>query len=157
MNNRFLAEDFRKIAQRLAEIADEDLHDDATETGGADGEEVPDGSPVPDEADAAPEAEGTDGPADTEAVDQSATDLMTQEKKPERLTGGISIQTLAKDLGLTNVKTFNAAFNSLKAGKMPSNSAQVRELAIAFDKLLAADASTTSRILTKLRAIHKAN
>ena len=91
-----------------------------------------------------------------ESPDGAVTDLMTKEKAPEKLEGTISIKSLAADLGIQNVAEFQAAFNMLRQGKMPSKSTQIRELAIAFDKLLAADASTTSRVLTRLRQIHKA-
>lgn len=90
-----------------------------------------------------------------EVIDQDITDVMTKEKNPEKLSGNINVKALAADLGIDNVDTFQTAFNSLKQGKMPTNSAQIKELAIAFDKLLAADASTTSRVLSKLRQIHK--
>lgn len=91
------------------------------------------------------------------SVDGAVTDLMTKEKAPEKLEGSVNIKTLAADLGIQNVSEFQSAFNMLKQGKMPSKTSQIRELAIAFDKLLAADASTTSRVLTKLRQIHKAS
>lgn len=103
------------------------------------------------EAPAAPEK------VDAKTADASITDLMTKEKAPEKLEGSVSIKNLAADLGLDNVAEFQAAFNMLRQGKMPTKSTQIRELAMAFDRLLAADASTTSRVLTKLRQIHKAN
>lgn len=89
-------------------------------------------------------------------VDSTVTDVMTKEKSPEKLSGNINVKSLAQDLGIENIETFQTAFNALKQGKMPTNMSQIRELAIAFDKLLAADASTTSRVLSKLRQIHKA-
>ena len=101
-----------------------------------------------------------EAPTDKDAektTDASITDLMTKEKAPEKLEGSISIKNLATDLGLSNIAEFQAAFNMLRQGKMPTKNTQIRELAMAFDRLLAADASTTSRVLTKLRQIHKAN
>jgi hypothetical protein len=97
------------------------------------------------------------GEAETkdDTVDQDITDVMTKEKEPVKLSGNINVKSLASDLGIDNVDAFQTAFNSLKQGKMPTNSAQIKELAVAFDKLLAADASTTSRVLSKLRQIHK--
>lgn len=89
------------------------------------------------------------------SIDKTVSDLMTTEKEPEQLTGSINVETLAKDLGVNDISSFKAAFNSLKQGKMPTNKSQVTSLAVAFDKLLAADASTTSRVLSKLRQIHK--
>lgn len=95
--------------------------------------------------------------ADPKSADASVMDLMTKEKAPEKLEGSVSIRSLATDLGLENISEFQAAFNMLRQGKMPTKTSQVRELAMAFDRLLAADASTTSRVLTKLRQIHKAD
>lgn len=134
--SKFLAEDFSKLRSTLESI----LHDDFMEPPAANVEE--------DDKKAADETPGT--------ADKTVKDLMTKEKSPEKLTGSISIKSLAQDLGIENVSAFQAAFNSLRQGKMPSNTTQIRELAMAFDKLLAADASTTSKVLTKLRAIHKA-
>ncbi len=94
---------------------------------------------------------------DAKTSDASITDLMTKEKAPEKLEGSVSIKSLAADLGLSNIPEFQSAFNMLRQGKMPTKTTQIRELAMAFDRLLAADASTTSRVLTKLRQIHKAN
>lgn len=96
----------------------------------------------------APEEKGTDS---------AVMDLMTKEKAPEKLEGSVSVKSLAADLGIQNVAEFQSAFNMLRQGKMPTKTSQIRELAMAFDKLLAADASTTSRVLTKLRQIHKSN
>lgn len=93
---------------------------------------------------------------ESETPEGAVTDLMTKEKGPEKLEGSISIKSLAADLGLQNVGEFQAAFNMLRQGMMPTKNSHIRELAMAFDKLLAADASTTSRVLTRLRQIHKA-
>jgi len=131
MQNKFLAEDLRKIADQINNIA---------------------------EADAAPAA---NTPADPAAADAKATadvtDLMTHEKKPTKLTGTLAVKNLAQLLGIENSTLFAAAFNNLRQGKLPSNTAQIRELAIAFDKLLAADASTTGKVLNQLRRIHKSS
>lgn len=102
----------------------------------------------------APEKDEKGVPKSPEAT---TMDLMTKEKAPEKLSGSLSVKSLATDLGLENVSEFQAAFNMLKQGKMPTKTTQIRELAMAFDRLLAADASTTSRVLTKLRQIHKAD
>lgn len=91
------------------------------------------------------------------SVDKAVSDVMTQEKEPEKLAGSVNVESLAKDLGINDIAAFKSAFSSLKQGKMPTNKQQVMSLAAAFDKLLAADASTTSRVLSKLRQIHKAN
>ena len=77
-------------------------------------------------------------------------------KKPVKLQGAIAVKNLAEMLGIQNTILFTTAFNALRSGRLPSNQAQIRELAIAFDKLLAADASTTTKVLNQLRMIHKA-
>jgi len=129
MSDKFLAEDIRKIANQLDTIVEADAVE--------------------------PEVDQNDA-ADIEA-DKTVTDLMTHEKKPEKLTGSIQIKSLAQLLGIENTALFAAAFNNLRAGKLPSNTAQLKELAIAFNRLLAADASTTSKVLSQLRRIHKAS
>jgi hypothetical protein len=83
--------------------------------------------------------------------------MMTHEKGPDKLEGSVAVKNLAGLLGIDNTGLFAQAFNALRQGKIPSNSTQVRELAIAFYKLLAADASTTSKVLSQLRRIHKAS
>ena len=127
MSNRFVAEEFRDLVKKLDEIYDQTMFG---------------------------EADAKDDDAES-TIDHDITDVMTKEKEPEKLSGNINVKSLAQDLGIDNVDAFQSAFNSLKQGKMPTNSSQIRELAIAFDKLLAADASTTSRVLSKLRQIHK--
>lgn len=95
--------------------------------------------------------------ADDKSSEKTVMDLMTKEKAPQKLEGNVSVKSLASDLGLENINEFQSAFNMLRQGKMPTKPTQIRELAMAFDRLLAADASTTSRVLTKLRQIHKAD
>lgn len=126
MNDKFLAEDLRKIANLMEAIE----------------EETPDA-----EAPAEPEAK----------PDKSVSDTMTHEKKPSKLTGSVQVKQLAQLLGIENTQLFTTAFTNLRMGRLPTSNAQVRELAIAFDKLLAADASTTGKVLNQLRRIHKAN
>ena len=100
-------------------------------------------------------AEVEDPDLEDVATDNTVTDLMTHENNPTPLTGSFRVKELAQLLGIKNTALFNSAFNNLRAGKLPTNSAQLRELAIAFDRLLAADASTTGKVLNQLRRIHK--
>lgn len=130
MNDKFLAEDLRKIANLMEAIE----------------EETPDA--------AAPDAAPDAAPAEP---DKSVSDTMTHEKKPGKLTGSVQVKQLAQLLGIENTQLFTTAFTNLRMGRLPTSTAQVRELAIAFDKLLAADASTTGKVLNQLRRIHKAN
>ena len=127
MYNHTPSDEFRKIADLLEEISKNQATD-------SDSEET-----------------------DSTSIDKTVSDLMTTEKEPEKLSGSVNVESLAKDLGINDVSAFKAAFNSLKQGKMPASKSQVVSLATAFDKLLAADASTTSRILSKLRQIHRSS
>ena len=143
MSTRFLAEDFRSIANRLKNIREDSKEDgDNTAT-----------DPLSNPANT---LNNNAGPQDIEA-DASVNDMMTHEKGPEKLQGSIAVKNLAEMLGIKNTGLFTAAFNALRSGKLPQNQAQVRELAIAFDKLLAADASTTTKVLNQFRRIHKAS
>jgi hypothetical protein len=150
MQQKFLVEELRKISNSLKKINEADMpstpnDDEEEESYGAD----------PD-ADANDSGNDTDVASDAQA-DASIDDMMTHEKEPEKLEGSVAVKNLAGLLGIDNTSLFVNAFNALKAGKIPSNQPQVRELAIAFYKLLAADASTTSKVLSQLRRIHKAS
>lgn len=131
MSNKFLAEDIRKIANTL-NLLEADSNNDTSKI-----------------------SSNTDIPLSDIEAETSINDIMTHEKKPEKLQGSIAIKDLAKSLGIQNTTLFASAFNALRQGKIPSNQSQVRELAIAFYKLLAADASTTSKVLNQFRRIHK--
>ena len=139
MSQKFLAEDFRSIANKLARVNEAD-------------------EPIPAVSDPlAKNSTKVGTPAADIAADTTVDDMMTHEKKPVKLQGIIAVKNLAKILGIKNTGLFSSAFNALRAGKLPNNQSQVRELAIAFDLLLAADASTTTQVLNQLRRIHKAS
>ena len=137
MNYTFLAEDIRKISDKLNKIYEtaEKINDNPKDK---------------------TDSEKTDPEIEDISTDNTVTDLMTHEKTPAPLTGSIRIEELAQLLGIKNTRLFRSAFNNLRSGKLPSNTSELRELAIAFDKLLAADSSTTGKVLNQLRRIHKA-
>jgi hypothetical protein len=87
-------------------------------------------------------------------VDKTVDDLMTTEKKPVNRVSTSDVTALASDLGVENPDTFNAAFKNIRVGKMPEDSDQLKELAIAFDKILSGDASTTGRVISQLRDLY---
>lgn len=149
MQQKFLVEELRKISNSLKKINEADMPS------------TPNDKPE-EEATSDAQADANDTGNETEVAsdahaDASVDDMMTQEKQPEKLEGSVAVKNLAGLLGIDNTALFTNAFSSLKSGKIPSNQAQVRELAIAFYKLLAADASTTSKVLSQLRRIHKAS
>lgn len=150
MAKEFLTDEIRKIANSLNRIS---------ESTGDDTENRPSEDPLA--ANAKNKSTGTNPKVGTVASDAKANaavdDIMTHEKGPVKLQGSIAVKSLAQALGIQNTNLFAAAFNALKQGKIPNNQAQVRELAIAFDKLLAADSSTTGKVLNQLRRIHKAS
>jgi transposase-like protein len=78
---------------------------------------------------------------------------MTDPKTSE--TQKISISTLANDLGVSNPDLFKVAFNQLRTGTVPDDSDSQRELSDAFLRVLTADASTTQRVVNRLRAIYR--
>lgn len=88
-------------------------------------------------------------------VDKTVDDLMTTEKKPTNKVDSSDVTALANDLGVENPELFDAAFKSIRVGKMPSESDQLKELAVAFDKILSGDASTTSKVISQLRDLYK--
>lgn len=133
MGSEFVIEEMRKISKILNEDINQQTADgdaDGTSTNNNDIE--------------------TDAKADT-----AVTDMMSQEKGLSKLDGSLAVKNLASLLGIDNTALFSAAFNALRQGKIPNNQSQVRELAIAFYRILASDASTTSKVLNQLRRIHK--
>lgn len=88
-------------------------------------------------------------------VDKTVDDLMTTEKKPTNKVDTNDVTALASDLGVENPELFNAAFKSIRVGKMPDDADQLKELAVAFDKILSGDASTTSKVISQLRDLYK--
>jgi hypothetical protein len=157
MPQKFLTEELRRISDKLKKINEAGMPpspeggDEQKPVGGA--FDQTEDQPDPDANDS---GNDTDVASDAHA-DASIDDMMTQEKKPEKLQGSVAIKNLAGLLGIDNTVLFTSAFNALRSGKIPSNQAQVRELAITFYKLLAADASTTSKVLSQLRRIHKSS
>ena len=141
MSEKFLAENLRSIANTLGRIYEAD---------------EPKNTAV-DPLSTSANKPSVGSPAADIAADANVNDMMTHEKKPVKLQGSIAVKDLAKTLGIQNTALFSAAFNALKSGKLPNNQSQIRELAIAFGLLLAADASTTTRVLNQFRRIHKAS
>ena len=101
----------------------------------------------------AEEAEPAVTPDDEAVDDQEIEDVMTDPKTSE--TQKISISTLANDLGVSNPDLFKVAFNQLRTGTVPDDSDSQRELSDAFLRVLTADASTTQRVVNRLRAIYR--
>lgn len=131
MTSAFNASYFRMLSEQLEEITTQ---------------EVSEANPAP-----------LDEPEDQKNIDKNMTDIMTKEKKPVKLSGSINVRSLAGDLGIENINLFITAFNLLKKGQMPTSQQQIRELAVAFDKLISVDDPVKiSRILSKLRQIHRA-
>lgn len=114
----------------------------------------------PDEAPAAPPEEEPAAipPAATDTVDQedddnNIEDIMTAPKSSD--SKKISIVTLATDLGLENPDMFKSAFRQLRKGELPDDEDEMRELGDAFFKIMTADASTTQRVINRLRSIYR--
>jgi hypothetical protein len=126
----------------------DDAQDDTNANSNEDPDIAPDDEETPDEPEESPAADGS--------PDEEVDSLMTKPRNPNEIVGTIDVKSLASDLGLKNPKLFNAAFNSLRAGHLPNSVFQLRELAVAFDALCAADAETTTKVLNKLRKIHRA-
>ena len=88
-------------------------------------------------------------------VDKTVDDLMTTEKNPTNKVESSDVTALASDLGVENPDLFDAAFKSIRVGKMPEDAEQLKELAVAFDKILSGDAGTTRRVISQLRDLYK--
>jgi hypothetical protein len=93
------------------------------------------------------------GSIDQAVDDREIEDVMTDPKTSE--TQKISISTLANDLGVSNPDLFKIAFNQLRNGTVPDDPDSQRELSDAFLRVLTADASTTQRVVNRLRAIYR--
>lgn len=104
--------------------------------------------PPEEEPAAAPEADTVDQEQD----DKEIEDVMTS---PKSETKKISIGTLASDLGLENPDIFKSAFRQLRKGELPDDEDEMRELGDAFFKIMTADASTTQRVVNRLRSIYR--
>lgn len=112
----------------------------------------------PDEEDTEPAESPDDEDVEAGSVDQAVDDreiedVMTDPKTSE--TQKISISTLANDLGVSNPDLFKLAFNQLRNGTVPDDPDSQRELSDAFLRVLTADASTTQRVVNRLRAIYR--
>lgn len=100
-----------------------------------------------------PDDESEPGSVDQAVDDRDIEDVMTDPKTSE--TQQVSIATLAGDLGISNPDMFNRAFNQLRSGTVPDDTDSQRELSDAFLRILTADASTTQRVVNRLRAIYR--
>lgn len=105
-------------------------------------------APPEEEPAVAPEADTVDQEQD----DKEIEDVMTS---PKSETKKISISTLASDLGLENPDIFKSAFRQLRKGELPDDEDEMRELGDAFFKIMTADASTTQRVINRLRSIYR--
>lgn len=110
------------------------------------------------EADEKPDDQGDTPPPETDSVDQPGVDkdiedLMTTPKQPG--SNSINVDTLADDLGLPNAGAFTAAFDLLRSGSTVDDPVLVGSLANAFVRLMVSDASTTQRVLNRLRREYK--
>lgn len=98
-----------------------------------------------------PPEEETDS-VDQEQDDKEIEDVMTSPKSDIKK---ISVATLASDLGLENPDIFKSAFRQLRSGALPDDEDEMRELGDAFFKIITADASTTQRVINRLRSIYR--
>ena len=140
MDNISSIQNYRDAIRRLVEADEEDVE--------------PAVSPEDEEPAATPDDEDVEaGSVDQAVDDREIEDVMTDPKTSE--TQKISISTLANDLGVSNPDLFKIAFNQLRAGIVPDDPDSQRELSDAFLKVLTADASTTQRVVNRLRAIYR--
>lgn len=135
-------QNYRNLIRKLTEAEEAEVEPAVT----PDDEEA-EPAVTPDNED--PEA----GSVDQAVDDQEIEDVMTDPKTSE--TQKISISTLANDLGVSNPDLFKVAFNQLRTGTVPNDSDSQRELSDAFLRVLTADASTTQRVVNRLRAIYR--
>ena len=140
MDNISSIQNYRDAIRRLVEADEEDVE--------------PAVSPEDEEPAATPDDEDVEaGSVDQAVDDREIEDVMTDPKTSE--TQKISISTLANDLGVSNPDLFKIAFNQLRNGTVPDDPDGQRELSDAFLKVLTADASTTQRVVNRLRAIYR--
>ena len=69
------------------------------------------------------------------------------------LEGTINPSQLAEILGLDDMNLFNRAIRKMRQGNEP-NRQEMTELAIAFERLLAADSESTQKAMNMLKKIH---
>lgn len=125
---------------------DDMMEDDEPAVGPKDSAEEPDDAP----AGPAPE------PSDDDSEDGLVKGLMTNKTTQDKLSGSMNVAALAQDLGLddTEAGQFNTAFNKLKNART-LGMGDFAAITAVFDRILSSDASTTSKVINKLRAIHK--
>jgi hypothetical protein len=140
MDNLSSIQNYRNLIRHLAEADEEDVEPAVTPD---DEDEEPAVTPDDEEA----------GSTDQAIDDREIEDVMTDPKTSE--TQKISISTLANDLGVSNPDLFKLAFNQLRNGTVPDDPDSQRELSDAFLRVLTADASTTQRVVNRLRAIYR--
>jgi len=141
MDNISSIQNYRNLIRQLAEADEEDVEPAVT--------------PDEDEEDVEPAVtpDEESGSIDQAMDDRDIEDVMTDPKTSE--TQKISISTLANDLGVSNPDLFKIAFNQLRSGTVPDDPDSQRELSDAFLRVLTADASTTQRVVNRLRAIYR--
>jgi hypothetical protein len=80
---------------------------------------------------------------------QKHTDVMPHDK----LEGSINPSQLADILGLADISLFNRALRKMRQGD-DLNRQEMTEMAIAFERLLAADSKNTQKAMNMLKRIH---
>lgn len=140
MNNIDSIKAYKDLIIRLNEADEEPaVTPPAEEPAVAPPEETPAAKPEPDEI-------------EQEKDDKEIEDILTS---PKSETKKISVVTLASDLGLENPDIFKSAFKQLRKGDLPADEDEMRELGDAFFKIITADASTTQRVINRLRSIYR--
>jgi len=85
---------------------------------------------------------------------QSQDDLHTDEMPQEELEGNINPNQLADILGLRDTSLFQRAIRKIRDGHNISRQ-EMTEIAIAFEKLLAAEPEDTQKAMVILKRIHR--
>lgn len=159
MDNISSIQNYRNLIRQLTE-ADEDepatTPDDEEDVEPAVTPDDEEPAATPDDEEDVEPAEAPDdedAPIDQAVDDRDIEDVMTDPKTTE--TKKISISTLANDLGVSNPDIFKIAFNQLRSGTVPDDPDSQRELSDALLRILTADASTTQRVVNRLRAIYR--
>lgn len=150
--NTFLAEDFRKLVDRLNEYiiaVDEDdkkkTSDDLDKIGDGDAEETPDDPDMDaDDADAEPE--------------KDVDDLLTAPASVKKLVGSIDIAKMSDILSMSEKQrsVFSSAIQALKQGDAP-NHQQTVAIATAFINMLTLAGDDKTKIATMIRPITAIN
>lgn len=87
---------------------------------------------------------------DTQTDATSHKDIMPQDE----LEGNINPKQLADLLGLKDISLFQRAIRKLRDGDTVSRQ-EITEIAIAFEKLLAAEPEDTQKAMVMLKRIHR--